>query len=172
MQNQALFLIVEDNGDDALLLRLAFSKARILNPVQVVRSGEEAVSYLLGTGKYANRAEFPLPQLILLDLNMPGMSGIEFLRWIRSDPDYRTLRVIVLSGSDAIRDINAAYEAGANSFLVKPADLDQFVEISKALSGYWIWTEHAAVVQASELALVIGLEDLGRRPIPQARPNV
>lgn len=169
MQNQAVFLVVEDNDDDALLLRLAFAKARILNPVQVVRSGEEAMSYLLGRGKYCNRAEFPLPQLVLLDLNMPGMSGIELLRWVRSDPGFRTLRVVVLSGSDDIRDINNAYDAGANSFLVKPADLDQFVEITKALSGYWIWTEHAPIRDGTDFVLAMGPEDLGRRPIPQAQ---
>lgn len=156
MQNQAVFLIVEDNSDDALLLRLAFNKARIVNPIQVVSSGEEAISYLNGTGKYQNRAEFPLPQLVLLDLNMPGMSGLQVLRWIRQDPKLSKLRVIVLSGSDAMRDVSDAYAAGANSYLVKPGDLERFVEISKALSGYWVWIDKAPATE--ELDLLQGLK--------------
>jgi CheY-like chemotaxis protein len=167
VKNQAVFLIVEDNSDDALLLRLAFNKARIVNPIHVVSSGEEAVSYLNGTGKYANRVEFPLPELVLLDLNMPGMSGLDLLRWLRQDPQLCRLRVIVLSGSDAIRDINDAYAAGANSFLVKPADLDRFVEISKALSGYWVWTDSPPTSSHSDLISL--LDEAERRPLPGPR---
>ena len=162
--------MVEDNDDDALLLRLAFDKAKILNPIQVVSSGEEAVSYLNGTGKYQNRAEFPLPQLVLLDLNMPGMGGLELLRWIRQDRELQKLRVVVLSGSDAIRDVNAAYAAGANSFLVKPADLDRLVEISKALSGYWLWMDHPPTTTNSDLLALVESGERDRRPVP--RPHL
>jgi CheY-like chemotaxis protein len=138
----------------------------------VVSSGEEAVSYLNGTGKYQNRAEFPLPQLILLDLNMPGMSGLDLLRWIRQDPQLCKLRVIVLSGSDAIRDINEAYAAGANSFLVKPADLERFVEVSKALRGYWVWMDHAPTSGQDELIAMVATAERERRPLPHPRLGI
>src|SRR6516225_8524692 len=106
MSDQALFLLVEDDSGDALLIRRAFVQAKVLNPVQVVSSGEEAIAYLSGTGRYANRAEFPLPELVLLDLKMPGIDGFEVLRWIRAQPGIRGMRVVVLSGSDEMRDVN------------------------------------------------------------------
>ncbi len=143
VSDQALILLVEDNDNDVLLLRRAFIKARVLNPLQVVRSGEEAIAYLSATGKYANRQEYPLPSLILLDLKMPGLDGFDVLRWIRQDPEMRVLRVVVLTSSDEMRDINLAYQLGANSFLVKPADFERFVEISQALNGYWLWLDKA-----------------------------
>src|SRR5215510_2036836 len=105
MGDLASILIVEDELDDAILLRRAFIKARIMNPVYVVGTGEEAVTYLKGTGRYSNRAEFPLPALLLLDLKMPGMSGHDFLVWLRAQREHRGLRVVVLSASDAMRDV-------------------------------------------------------------------
>lgn len=144
--DQALFLIVEDNPDDATLLRRAFIKGKILNPVHVVGTADEAVAYLTGAGKYQNRAEYPLPALILLDLKLPGMSGHEFLAWLRKQDGLRGLRVVVLSNSDDMRDVNQAYQLGANSFLIKPADFERFVEISVALGGHWVWLDRAPEV--------------------------
>jgi len=141
VSDRALILLVDDSSDECLLTRRAFLKANVLNPVYVVSSGEEALAYLSGTGRYSNRAEFPLPGLILLDLNMPGMDGFEVLRWIRSRPGLTRLRVVVLTASNDVRDVNLAYQLGANSFLVKPADFERFVEISQALSGYWLWMD-------------------------------
>ncbi|HEV2209189.1 MAG TPA: response regulator [Verrucomicrobiae bacterium] len=141
MPEQALILIVEDNADDILLLRRAFSQAKVLNPIHVAQSGEEAVEYLTGTGRYQNRVEFPLPSLVLLDLKMPGMDGFDVLTWIRQDPNLRSLRVVVLTSSTEMRDVNRAYQLGANSFLVKPVDFERFVEISNALHGYWLWMD-------------------------------
>lgn len=136
-------LVIEDNDDDAVLLRRAFTKGKILNAIRFVHSADEAVAYLTGTGKYRDRLEFPLPSLILLDLKLPGMSGHDFLKWIRNEPNLRSLRVVVLSSSDEMRDVNLAYQLGANSFLVKPADFERFVEISQALNGYWLWLDRA-----------------------------
>lgn len=143
MGEHATILLVEDNPDDAALLRRAFIKARVLNPIHVVSGGEEAIDYLSGLGKYANREEFPFPGLVLLDLNMPGLDGFDVLQWIRQEPQLNRLRVVVLSASDNMRDVSRAYKLGANSFLIKPADFDRFVEISQALNGYWIWLDKA-----------------------------
>src|SRR3954468_6378149 len=125
MADTAVFLLVEDEQDDAVLIQRAFRRAKFLNPLQVVRSGEEAMLYLKGEGRYSNRAEFPLPALVLLDLRMHGVDGFELLAWIRSQENLRALRVVVLSGSDAMTDVNRAYHLGANSFLVKPVDFER-----------------------------------------------
>src|SRR5437868_6034729 len=133
MPDQALFLLVEDNADHVLLVRRAFAKAKIINPLQVVRSGEEALAYLEGTGRYSNRAEFPLPAVILLDLKLVAMDGFDVLRWIRRQPALKAARVVVLTSSNEIRDVNLAYQLGANSFLVKPTDFEHFVSLTQAL---------------------------------------
>jgi CheY-like chemotaxis protein len=139
MSDRALFLLVEDTEDDVLLVRRAFLKAKILNPLQVVRSGEQAIEYLEGAGRFSNRAEFPLPSLVLLDLKMKGLDGFGVLRWIRQQPGLTGLRVVILTSSNAVSDVNLAYQLGANSFLVKPIDFERLVEISQALKGYWLW---------------------------------
>jgi CheY-like chemotaxis protein len=143
MSDQALFLLVEDGEDDLLLIKRAFMKAKMLNPVQVVKTGEEAIAYLQGRGKYSNRAEFPLPSLVLLDIKMPGLDGFQVLEWIRAQPALKPLRVVMLTSSDDMRDVNRAYQLGANSFLIKPVDFERFVEISQALAGYWLWMDKA-----------------------------
>jgi CheY-like chemotaxis protein len=143
MSEQAVFLLVEDSQNDAILIRRAFQKGNILNPLQVVTTGDQALAYLNGEGAFANRAEYPLPELVLLDLKLPGIDGFEVLRWIRQQPSLKALRVVVLTSSDRIQDVNLAYQLGANSFLVKPVDFERFVEISQALRGYWIWLSKA-----------------------------
>jgi CheY-like chemotaxis protein len=135
---QAVILLVEDNPEDALRLRRALNAAEVRNPFFVVRSGEEAREYLEGTGIYATRAEFPLPDLILLDLDLPGVSGLRVLQRIRNDPWLRGLRVIVLTNSDGFRDINAAYELGANAFIVKPANFEEYPSLLRMLATMWL----------------------------------
>lgn len=134
----AVILLVEDREDDIVLIRKAFSKAGLLNPLYVVRNGEEAVAYLLGDKPYANRSEYPLPDLILLDLKMPRMDGFEVLTWIRTQPGIRGLPVVVLTSSQELRDVNQAYSLGANSFLVKPLDFENSVELARLLHRYWL----------------------------------
>src|SRR5262245_6778938 len=106
MPEQAVILLVEDREDDILLVRKSFEKGGINNPFQVVRDGEEAIQYLAGEGRYSNRAEYPLPDLILLDLKMPRVDGFEVLMWIRRQPGFGSIPVVVLTSSDAIRDVN------------------------------------------------------------------
>ena len=131
-------MLVEDLEDDVELVRRAFAKASVPNPIHVVRSGEEALKYLSGTDAYANRAEHPLPDLILLDLRMPGMDGFEVLAWIRAQEGIRTIPVVVLTSSDLVWDVNRAYELGASSFLVKPMDFEDYTHLGKLISNYWL----------------------------------
>lgn len=136
--DQAVILLAEDREDDVFLIRKAFAKGNITNPMQVVRDGEEAISYLTGEGKSSNRAEYPLPALLLLDLKMPRIDGFEVLTWIRGQPSLSNLRVVVLTSSQEMRDVNRAYSLGANSFMVKPMDFENAVELGKVLNTYWL----------------------------------
>ena len=147
MPERSVFLLVEDDENDIFLVRRAFSKSRLLNPLMVVSSGEEAIEYFTGIGPYNNRSEYPLPSLVLLDLKMPGMGGIAFLKWLRQQRGFGTTRVVVLTSSNLTEDVNAAYQAGANSFLIKPLDFDNFVHIANALSGYWQRSDIAPVTE-------------------------
>lgn len=163
MPKPDLILLVDDREEDVLLVRRAFTKARVLNRVEVAWSGEEAIAYLSGSGKFANRAEYPVPALVLLDIKMPALDGFEVLRWIRRVSLYPTLRVVMLTSSELMRDVNAAYELGANSFLVKPVDFERFVEISQALSGYWLWMDQApSLPQGAESAVITDTEFIRR----------
>ena len=108
-----------------------------------VHDGEEAIGYLKGEGKYSRRDEFPLPTLLLLDLKMPKSDGFDVLTWIRGQKELSAIRIVVLTGSDDEGDIDRAYSLGANSFLVKPLDFERFTQISRAISGYWLWLDRA-----------------------------
>jgi CheY-like chemotaxis protein len=152
MTDQNVILLVEDREDDVLLVQKAFAAANLNNPMQVLRSGEEAIWYLQGKGKYANRDEFPLPVLMLLDLKMNGMDGFQVLKWVRSEPDFRPLRVVVLTSSQDMADVNRAYSLGANSFLVKPLEFEHFREVSKNLKKYWLATDKGPVLPGQQPA--------------------
>src|SRR5262249_9406652 len=102
------------------------------------RSGEEAIAYLAGEGKYWRRAEFPLPRLILLDLKMPGMDGFDVLEWARARKQFSGIPIIVLTSSDSNRDVQLAYDLGANSFIVKEAEFQNMVALSRTLGAYWL----------------------------------
>lgn len=130
-------IMVEDEPNDVLLIQRAFQKAKLPNPLQVVGGGEEVISYLTGKASYADRKRYPLPALMLLDLKLPGMSGFEVLLWLRQQPLLKRLPVVVLTSSKESRDINRAYELGVNSYLVKPVDFDDLLEIVKTVNLYW-----------------------------------
>src|SRR2546421_11518689 len=134
-----VILLAEDNENHVLLVRRAFEQAGLVNPLYVVSNGEESINYLKGEGKYANRAEYPLTCLLLLDLKMPRKNGFEVLEWLREQPNLSSMRVVVLTTSEELRDVNRAYRLGANSFLTKPVDFRDFVQLSSAIKGYWIW---------------------------------
>lgn len=160
---QKTFLLVEDNADDALLLRRSFIRSKLLNHLHVVDTAESAIAYLKGTGRYSDRTNFPFPSIVLLDLQLPGMSGFELVKWIRADPSFRALRIVILTSSDDMRDVRTAHELGANSFLMKPADLDCFVEFSQAIGGYWTWSD-----SPDDWAFAPQRKDRGAAPIPNS----
>src|SRR4051794_9848035 len=138
MSDQAVILLAEDEEDYVLLIKHAFQKANIINPLHIVWNGQEAIAYLMGAGKYANRDEYPLPDLFLLDLKMPRVNGFEVLDWLRKQSGLAALRVLVLTSSDAIRDVNEAYRLGANSFLVKPLDFQDVTNLSRLIKDFWL----------------------------------
>lgn len=130
-------LIVEDSADDFFFLERSFKLAEVPNELRHVDDGQRAIDYLEGTGPYADRVANPLPSLILLDLKLPLMDGFEVLSWIRKQPMLRHIIVIVLTSSTQERDIERAYELGANAFLVKPTSVDKLIEIVQSLEIFW-----------------------------------
>lgn len=133
-----IILLVEDNPDDEVLTLRALRKNNILNDVVVARDGVEALDYLFGTGAYSNRNIDIQPQVVLLDLKLPKMDGLEVLKRIRSDPRTQLQPVVILTTSNEDRDILSSYELGANSFIRKPVDFQQFMEAIRQLGLYWL----------------------------------
>jgi two-component system response regulator len=131
-------LLVEDEEGDVLLFERALKKAGIANPLRVAKTGQEALDYLAGAGEYADRQRFPQPGLILLDLKLPYVMGLDVLKWIRQQPELRTIIVIVLTSSEHEADIQKAYELGANAYLVKPAVPTQLADMAQAIKHFWL----------------------------------
>lgn len=143
---QAVILLAEDLANDVVLVRRALDKAGVKNPFFVVRDGEECLAYLHGVGKFSKRDEYPLPDILLLDLKMPRMDGFEVLREIRGHKAFAALRIIVLTSSEDVYDVNRAYELGANSFLVKPLEFQNYTAMMRTLSSFWLHTSKAPTV--------------------------
>jgi DNA-binding response OmpR family regulator len=136
-------LHVEDDPNDAMLFRHACRKAEVDFELYGVNDGDEAIDYLRGTSDFGDRRRFPLPQLVLLDLKLPRVSGFDVLAWIRHEATLKTLPVIVLSSSSHESDIQRAYDLGANSYLVKPVGFDALVGVVRTIQGYWVsYNEH------------------------------
>lgn len=133
-----IILLVEDNPDDEALTMRAFEKNRIANPVVVVRDGAEALDWLFGTGTHAGRDAGLVPQVVLLDLKLPKIDGLEVLRRLRADERTRLLPVVILTSSTEERDVVAGYGLGANSYIRKPVDFDRFVTAVGQLGIYWL----------------------------------
>lgn len=131
-------LIVDDSSDDVVLLKRAFSKSGVANPLHWVKSGREAIRYLGGDAPYDDRSQFPIPSVILLDLNMPDGDGFEVLTWIRNKFPSGGLLVVVLTRVEEIRKINRAYSLGANSFLTKPSNPEELQELIHIFNEYWL----------------------------------
>src|SRR5215218_7633026 len=134
-----VILLVDNDVDDVFIVNLAFEQWGLKNPLQVLWNGAQVVDYLTGQGGYANREQFPLPSLILLDLHLPKLSGLEVVTWIRARPEWAKLPVVILSGSGNSKEVACALDLGANAALKKTPTrenlLEQFVELNETVLG-------------------------------------
>jgi len=131
-------LYVDDEPDDIFFMVRACKRAGLEEPIETVSDGSEAIAYLSGTGKYANRLRYPLPRLVLLDLNIVGISGFEILKFIRATPAVANLPVLVMTSSNQESDIRRAHALGANGYLVKPGKIEELVRMIQAMRDYWL----------------------------------
>ncbi|HUR44510.1 MAG TPA: response regulator [Candidatus Saccharimonadales bacterium] len=137
MDTKRLILIAEDDENDVDLLRCAIRCVNVLNPIQVVRDGLEAMHYLSGNGRYADRATFPFPGALFLDLKLPKLSGFEVLRWLKQHEECKVIPVMVLTGSGLEQDVTKAYQLGANSYMVKPGSLSELRDLVALAFRFW-----------------------------------
>jgi two-component system response regulator len=133
-----VILLVEDNQDDATLTLRAFKRSHVMNPIVVARDGIEALDFLLARGEYSDRAEAPLPTLVILDLKLPKLDGLGVLKAIRADVRTQLLPVVILTSSKEEQDLISGYSLGANSYVRKPVDFSEFLEAVKVLGVYWL----------------------------------
>jgi len=140
MRKIETILVAEDDSADAFFLKRAFSKVGVPTSLHFVRDGQEVLDYLFGEGQFADRQAYPGPDLLLLDLKMPRVDGFQVLDWVRRQPRLKRLPVIIFSSSPLDKDINRAYDLGANSYLVKPHSTEDLVALVEKLKNYWIET--------------------------------
>ena len=138
MNTSAHILLVEDNRMDVELTLDAFREARLHNTVHVATNGRDALDYIFGRAPYADRETYPLPNLVLLDLKLPGIDGFEVLRQIKATPVLKRLPVVILTSSKEEGDRALSYDIGANSYLVKPVSFDGFLGVVRLIEGYWL----------------------------------
>ena len=159
-----MVLVAEDRDEDLFMLHRAFQQLGFNTPVQYVRNGEETVAYLAGKGRFANRDEYPLPDLLLLDLKMPRQNGFEVLEWIRAQPTLSRLRTVVLTTSDDLTEITRAYQLGAASFITKPLNFVEFRNSIIAIYTYWLAINKSPPIQRPQKGSV-------RQPSPEGSPQ-
>jgi CheY-like chemotaxis protein len=155
-------LYAEDEENDAFLMERAFLKAGVANPLQIVVDGAAAIRYLSGVGEFSERGRYPLPCLLLLDLNLPRQSGLEVLEWTRAQPALRAMPIVILTSSSQNRDIGSAYALGANGYLVKPPSSERLIELVTGLRN--VCLDRGAQAHG-------WLELKGNQPPPPARPS-
>lgn len=157
-------LHIEDDESDSLLVQRALVAAGISHPLQVVRSGARAIDYLLGQAPYERRELYPMPSLMLLDLDLPLLNGFEFLKWRQTQPEVLRIPVLVLTSMQQRYHVAAIYEAGANSFLIKPLDFEGFVDLARAIRHFWLMHNTFATVS-------MGASDVRFRAVPGTAGN-
>ena len=149
MKRGFVMLVADDDANDLALLKLAVElgarKAGIRITVQAVEDGETAIAYLSGGGKFARRDIFPFPDIIVLDLKMPGLDGLDILEWLGNNDEYRRIPKIMLSGSGQERDVEEAYRLGVNTYFQKSANFDEFKELIHDMIRYWSHTERPII---------------------------
>ena len=138
MRTSNLILLVEDWEADVLLFKETLKRSGLGNPLNVVRDGNEIIAYLSGNGQYTDRERFPLPAIVLLDLNLPKTRGWEVLQWIRSHTEFDDILMVVLTGSFQVGDLHRAYQLGANSFLGKPCSPSDLMDLANAYPDHWL----------------------------------
>ncbi|MGF1495697.1 MAG: response regulator [Elainellaceae cyanobacterium] len=131
-------LLVEDSSSDIVFIQRAFKQANIVNPIRVVRDGDEVIAYLSGEGDYGDRSQYPLPAMILLDLKLPRRDGLEVLDWLKQQPSLKRIPVVVLTSSREAADVDRAYDLGVSSYLVKPVQLEALNNMVEAINTYWL----------------------------------
>lgn len=136
--NEKLVLLVDDSEEDAFLLRAEFRRGGLLNAVKWMSSGAAAINYLKGDGEYAERSRYPLPSIVIFDLQMPQIDGFALLKWIASRPELKRLLIIVLSGLDDLKSVERAYALGANSYLCKPINRYDVANMVSFFKDYWL----------------------------------
>ena len=137
MNERQTILLVDDSENDICLVRAAFKTAELTNPIQEAHNGDEAIAYLQGEPPFDDRTKYPLPALMVLDLNMPTRNGFEVLEWLRAQPGLKRLNVFILTASLREEDVDRAFDLGANSFLVKPSSIEGLTSIGRCLRD-WI----------------------------------
>ena len=141
MNRTVQVVIVEDDPNDAYFIQRAFQQAGVKAPAHICTTAQDAIHYLEGSGEYADRARFPFPNLLVTDIKMPGMNGLELLRWIRDHPEFQVIPTVVMSSSHQTEDVKCAYCLGANAYLCKPADANMFRNMFAALLQFWAFCE-------------------------------
>jgi CheY-like chemotaxis protein len=130
-------LLVDDDDNDVLIMTMALRKVGLTCSIYTATDGREAQEYLSGTGKFANRRDYPFPYMVLMDLKLPRMMGLDLLKWLRERPEFDSTIVLVLSSSPMAGDIQAAYHLRANAYLVKPSGLDKVQVMAQAIKDFW-----------------------------------
>jgi two-component system, response regulator len=147
MPDPIQILLVEDNPDDVELTLRAFRRQNLADKIAVARDGEEALAFVYGTGAFAHRSDVEPPRLILLDLKLPKIDGLDVLRTLKADERTRRTPVVVLTSSREGRDLQQAYDIGANSYIVKPVEFDRFLEVARQLGAYWLLCNEPSPLQ-------------------------
>jgi CheY-like chemotaxis protein len=145
--SRPVILLVDDNPHDVVLIRLAFRKVGIIDTIQLVKDGTEALRYLQGEGAYADRHQYPVPTLILLDLKMPQTNGFEVLEWVKQQPHLNAISIVVMSGSKNDADINKARDLGATAYLIKPTRFEDLVKMMETIKEVGPWKRSSSRVK-------------------------
>ncbi len=135
-----IILLVEDNDDDAFITSRAFNSAQIHVTIKRTEDGQSAIDYLSGAGPYADRALYPLPDIILLDLKLPHKTGLDVLKWVREHPVLHPMVILVLTSSSERADVEAAYQLHVNAYVVKPTSMNHMVDIARQIHSFWLNT--------------------------------
>jgi CheY-like chemotaxis protein len=144
MAAYSTILLAEDEPNDAFFVRWGFEKAGLSHSISHVHDGQEVLDYLTGQEGFADRGRFPLPDLVLLDLKMPRLTGFDVLQWLRSQPEHKKLPVVIFSSSDHQNDIDKAKSLGADDYRIKPNEIDRFIEMARELDASWLQQSRAA----------------------------